>query len=130
MANRKATAVIAAQGGFKTNPNRKREDPPSAGDIGNPPEYLAEDEKAVWRELVASSPHGVLQASDSVAVELAATLLADYRKDRASFNSGRLSVLQKALSAIGRTPVDRGRVAAPIQPPDPNDPWAKFARRL
>ena len=127
MANHKTTNVIAARGGFKTNPNRKRVDPPSAGTLGDPPEYLQDDEKSVWHELVATSPQGVLQASDAVAVELAATLLSDYRKDRVSFNSGRLGVLQKALSAIGRTPVDRSRMAAPVDPIDPNDPWAKLA---
>jgi len=126
MANFKTTNVIAARGGFKTNPSRNRTDPPSAGSIGDPPDYLSNDEKSVWQELLATSPKGVLQASDAVAVELAATLLSDYRKDRASFNSGRLGVLQKALSAIGRTPVDRSRMAAPVDLVDPDDPWAKF----
>ena len=126
MANRKTTKVIAMNGGFKTNPSRIRVDPPSAGEIGNPPEHLADDEQLVWKELVATSPEGVLQASDRVAVELAATLLSDYRKDRDSFNAGRLGVLQKALASIGRTPVDRSRMAAPVDPLDPNDPWAKF----
>ncbi len=69
----------------------------------------------------------MLQASDGVAVELAATLPSDYRKDQTRFNSGRLGVLQRALSAIGRTPVDRSRMAAPTDPVDPNDPWAKLA---
>ena len=126
MANHKATGAIAANGGFKTNPNRRRIDPPSAGEIGKPPEHLSEEEKATWQELVATSPQGVLQASDSVAVELAVTLLSDYRRDRASFNAGRLAVLQKALSAIGRTPIDRGRVAVAPLPADPNDPWASL----
>lgn len=128
MANRKATGVIAANGGFAINPSRKRVDLPSAGQVVGPPEYLTEDEKTVWQELLATSPEGVLQASDSVALELAATLLADYRKDRTSFNAGRLAVLQKALSSIGRTPVDRGRVAAPVAPQDPEDPWLQFTR--
>ncbi len=127
MANFKTTNVIAARGGFKTNPKRKRVDPPSAGTLGDPPEYLQDDEKSVWHELVATSPQGVLQASDAVAVELAATLLSDYRRDRTSFNSGRLGVLQKALSAIGRTPIDRSRMAAPVEPTDPDDPWARLA---
>ncbi len=130
MPNRKATNVIAAKGGFKTNPARRRADPPSSGMVGQPPAYLSEDEKATWQELLATSPQGVLQASDAVALELAATLLSDYRRDRSSFNAGRLAVLQKALSAIGRTPVDRGRVAAPAPAPDHDDPWAEFAKSI
>lgn len=130
MANRKATQVIAANGGFKANPSRRRIDPPSSGVVGQPPAYLDEDEEATWRELLATSPEGVLQASDAVALELAATLLSDYRKDRSSFNAGRLAVLQKALSAIGRTPVDRGRVAAPVPVSEHDDPWAEFAKGI
>jgi hypothetical protein len=71
----------------------------------------------------------VLKNSDRAALEIASTLLADYRKDRASFNTARLGALQKALASLGRTPVDRGRVAAPDPKKefDPNDPWEELA---
>lgn len=128
MANRKATAVIEASGGFKKNPQRKRVDPPCTGEVGAPPDYFAENEKVVWQELIGTSPQGVLKASDRSALEIASTLLADYRKDRASFNPARLTALQKALASLGRTPVDRSRLAAPEPVKDPNDPWAKLIR--
>ena len=89
MANRKATAVIEANGGFKKNPQRRRVDPLCAGEVGEPPAYFAENEQVIWQELISTSPQGVLKASDRSALEIASTLLADYRKDRASFNPAR-----------------------------------------
>ena len=56
------------------------------------------------------------------------TAVQDYRKDRSSFNPARLTALQKALASLGRTPVDRSRLAAPEPVVDPNDPWAKLIR--
>ena len=55
--------------------------------------------------------------------------MAHYRKDRANFNPARLSALQKALASLGRTPVDRSRLAAPAPMLDPNDPWAKLVAK-
>ena len=84
--------------------------------------------KIIWNELIVTSPKGVLKNSDRTALEIASTLLTDYRQDRASFNTARLNALQKALASLGRTPVDRGRIAAPEPEKDPNDPWAKLIR--
>lgn len=41
MAKHKATSVATANVGFKTNPNCRRIDPPSAGEIRKPPEHLS-----------------------------------------------------------------------------------------
>lgn len=128
MANRKATAVIEANGGFKKNPQRKRIDPHASDQIGPPPGYFSEYEQAIWNELVSTSPKGVLKNSDHSILEIASTLMADYRKDRASFSPARLAALQKALASLGRTPVDRGRLAAPEPEIDPNDPWVKLLK--
>ena len=128
MANRKATAVIEAKGGFKKNPQRKRVDAPCSNEVGLPPDYFSEYERAIWQELMSTSPKGVLKISDRTALEVASALLADFRLDRASFSPARLTALQKALASLGRTPVDRGRLSAPELDVDPNDPWAKLIR--
>ena len=127
MSNRKSTTVIEATGGFKKNPQRRRIDPPVSDEIGLPPDYFSEYEKAIWHELVSTSPKGVLKNSDRSALEIASTLLADYRKDRASFSPARLAALQKALASLGRTPVDRGRLVAPEPEPNPDNPFAMFS---
>ena len=126
MANRKATAVIEAAGGFKKNPQRKRIDPPISDEIGAAPDYFSEFEQAIWLELVSTSPKGVLKNSDRSALEIASTLMADYRKDRASFSPARLAALQKALASLGRTPVDRGRLVAPEPDLGADNPFAMF----
>lgn len=126
MANRKATAVLEASGSFDKNPKRRRFDPPASDEIGGPPAHFAEDESKTWHELIDTSPKGVLKNSDRAALEIASTLLADYRKDRASFNTSRLSALQKALASLGRTPVDRGRIAAPEPKLEMDDEWAQL----
>jgi hypothetical protein len=127
MANRKATAVLEATGSFAKNPQRRRVDPIASSEIQPPPSYFDESESAVWYELIESSPIGVLKNSDHSALEIASTLLSDYRKDRAGFNTARLNALQKALSCLGRTPVDRGRIVATETPPTQNDPWAELS---
>ena len=128
MSNRKTTAVLEAKGSFKKNPQLKRVDAKTSDEIGQPPIYFTETEAAVWHELIDTSPKGVLKNSDRTALEIASTLLTDYRQDRASFNTARLNALQKALASLGRTPVDRGRIAAPEPETDPNDPWARLIR--
>lgn len=128
MSNRKTTAVLEAKGSFKKNPQLKREDAKTSDEIGQPPIYFSETEAAIWNELIATSPKGVLKNSDRTTLEIATTLLNDFRQDRPSFNTSRLNALQKALASLGRTPVDRGRIAAPEPVKDPNNPWAKLIR--
>ena len=129
MSNRKTTAVLEAKGSFKKNPQLKRVDPKTSDEIGRPPIYFSETEATIWNELIATSPKGVLKNSDRTTLEIATTLLNDFRQDRASFNTSRLNALQKALASLGRTPVDRGRIAPPEPESDPNDPWAKLIRK-
>ncbi len=126
MSYRKTTAVLEAKGSFKKNPHLKRVDPKTTDEIGEPPAYFSEIESAVWHELIATSPKGVLKNSDRSILEIASALLSDFRKDRKSFNNGRISSLQKILAALGRTPVDRVRIAAPEIGVDTNDPWSKL----
>lgn len=126
MANRKTTAVLEAKGSFKKNPKLKRVDPPVSNELEGPPAYFDEYECAVWDHLVRTSPKGVLKNSDHSALEIASVLLSDFRKDRKNFNSARMSSLQKSLAALGRTPVDRGRIAAPEPELDEDNPWAEL----
>lgn len=127
MPNHKATAVLEASGSFDKNPQRRRVDPIADDEIGPPPSYFDEQECAAWHELIATSPKGVLKCSDRTALEIASTLLSDFRKDRKNFSTSRMSSLQKSLSSLGRTPIDRGRLVAPEAPPPPNDPWAELS---
>lgn len=128
MSYRKTTAVLEAKGSFKKNPKLKRVDPKTSDEIGSPPAYFDNVERRVWQELIETSPDGVLTKSDRTILEIASTLLSDYRKDRASFNTSRVNILQRALASLGMTPIDRGRIVAPQQDLDQDNPWAELMR--
>lgn len=123
------TNVLQLRGAFKKHPERK----PAAGtepelkaDIGAPPEYLDSDIKALWHELVGQSCAGVLGDADRCILEIAATLMAEFRRGgrdengRPLFTDARLSRLQAALGQLGMTPADRSKVKVPQKVPAAN----------
>ena len=128
MSYRKTTAVLEAKGSFKKNPQLKRVDPKTSDEIGPPPAYFDDVERRVWQEFIETSPEGVLTQSDRIILEIASTLLSDYRKNRASFNTSRVNILQRALASLGMTPLDRSRIVAPQPELDENNPWAELIR--
>lgn len=125
MPARTPTKILELRGTFKKNPQRKRSEPKNLSDLGDPPQHLGGATLSAWNELVASSPPGVLTASDRQILEICAVLLAQFREDPASFIPARLAQLNRALSMLGRTPVDRSRIGVNEQPQD--NPWASFA---
>lgn len=127
MANRKPTNVLALKGSFKKNPARKRIDPQPAAEIGSPPDHLSDAEKQIWKDVVAESPAGVLQASDRLTLEVVASLMAEYRADKSQFTPAKIGVLQRGLSSLGYTPVDRARLGVSARQQVTDDPWAEFA---
>ena len=80
------------------------------------PSHLGAESQAVFRELVATAPTGTLSSADAPALEIAATLLASFRKDPAHFHAQKLVALIRLLGTLGLRP-DKRRPAIP--PPDP-----------
>lgn len=116
------TNVLELRGAYKKHPERKPKDgtePELKDGVGEPPEYLAADEKALWHEIVSLACDGVLGDSDRLAVEIAATLMAEFRRGgrdeqgRPLFTDARLSRLQAILGQLGMTPADRAKVKVP-----------------
>lgn len=120
------TKVLELRGAFKKNPQRTRKEIPGLQELGNPPDHLDDASRAVWIELVESSPAGVLTASDRQALEICSVLLAQFRADPAGFIPARLAQLGRALSVLGRTPVDRSRISL-SESKKQDDPWAALA---
>lgn len=121
--------VLALKGAYKKDPQRKPDPTTEAapkGDVGSPPEYLESDVKAVWHEIVSLACPGVLGDSDRLTLELAATLMAEFRRGgrddngRPLFTDSRLSRLQAALGSLGMTPADRTKVKVPPKAPPSN----------
>jgi len=122
---RTPSAVLEARGAFDKDPGRRREDF-AAGEFNPaPPEYFTEPQRNVWHEIVAALPPTVLQATDRIAVELAARQVAYFRvMPDADVTAAQLAQIRTALAVLGMTPADRSRVSAKKE--TPKNPFASM----
>lgn len=110
---RTPSAVLEARGAFAQNPDRKREDFESGEFDTVAPEYFTAAQTVVWAELVRLLPPSVLQATDRMAVELVARLVARFRSiNDADVTMAQVAQIRTALATLGMTPADRSRVSA------------------
>lgn len=127
MRPRTPTKILELRGSFKKDPQRKRHnEPQGCGEVGKAPEYFTDVEKAIWDEIVTTSPPGVITGTDAHNVELCAVLLAQFRADRVNFAPTRMAQLVRLMSLLGRTPSDRSKLSVPEQRKT-DDPWAALA---
>ena len=122
---RTPTKLLDARGSFKKDPQRKRDAEPEVKEpIGQPPSHLAEDELSVWRQIVTEAPMGVLTAADTMAVESASILMAEFRREKEKFAAGKLGRLQAFLGQFGMTPADRAKLS--IEKPRDENPFGSL----
>ena len=120
---RTPSAVLEARGAFDKDPGRRRDDFEAGEFDAKPPTYFKANQKAVWNEIVNALPASVLQATDRMAVELAARLIAQFRKlDEADVTSAMVAQIRTALAVLGMTPADRSRVS--VKKETPGNPFA------
>jgi hypothetical protein len=112
---RTATAILAARGAFKHDPQRARhQEPPGRAKFPKaPPSRLSADERKAWREIVKIAPVGVLTGSDTLVVEIVSVLLAEFRSDPQAFPTGRLGRLTAELGRLGLNPSGRAALQIP-----------------
>lgn len=112
---RTATNILKARGSFKVHPERAsdREDEPIVTNPfpETPPDILTDDEADCWKEIVAIAPAKVLTGADVIIVEMAACLLAEYRKDRAEFPTQKLTRLSAEINRLGLSPSSRASLS-------------------
>ena len=120
------TELLELRGAFRKDPQRRRAvGPKSPIGIGEPPEHLSEGEKAVWRELVANAPAGVLTGADRAVMELLVRLMARFRADW--LTGAEFGILKGCLTELGWTPAARSKVIAGATPEAPGpSPWDAF----
>ena len=120
-----ATAILELRGAFKKHPERKRpkEPKPSAPLNKRAPQHLKAHQQKTWRQLMKIVPPGVLMNADCLIVEIAACLLAEYRKDPDAMPTARITRLTTELGKLGLSPPDRAKlmVAEPDQPGEFDD---------
>ena len=110
---RTPSAVLEARGAFDKDPARRRDDFEAAEFDPAPPKYFSAAQRAVWHEIVAALPPSVLQATDRMAVELAARQVAYFRvTPDPDVTAAQLAQIRTALAVLGMTPADRSRVSA------------------
>jgi phage terminase small subunit len=120
---RTPSAVLEARGAFDKDPARRRDDFEAGAFDPTPPSYFKPNQKDVWNEIVGSLPASVLQATDRMAVELAARLIANFRKmPDDGVTSAQVAQIRTALAVLGMTPADRSRVSMKKQAP--SNPFA------
>jgi len=118
--HRTATQILEQKGAFAQNPQRRRPNEPETPKLSlKVPEHLGPAEADCWREISGLVAHGVLQQSDSIALEIAAALLAQFRADPENFVASRLTRLQSVLAELGMTPSSRSRVV--VEKPNKNE---------
>lgn len=119
--------ILERRGSVRKNPQRYRAriaaQPESRGPLGDPPEHWDTSEAcyhrerherwcAIWRELDAQIPKGVLKASDRILVEMLCQQIDMQRRKPLEMKPAEKEALLKMLGKIGLTPVDRMKVAS------------------
>lgn len=99
------------KGAAKHDPQRYRNEVPKSDvPLGNAPDDMSDGEKAAWFEISCRAIPGVLTHADGFMVELAASLLAEYRENRREMVTSRIQLLVGVLARLGLSPSDRTKL--------------------
>ena len=111
---RKPTVQLEASGAFKANPARARHSEPNTGrGIGPAPDFLPEEQRKVWDEIVSDCAPGVFQSSDRTMMRVFTRLVAEFDADPAGFGGRKYQTMLALFARCGMTPSDRSRVSVP-----------------
>lgn len=122
--------VLQMRGAFDKNPKRGREregEPEPNGEIGDPPASLSKEAKECWFEIEGLLAPGVLCRSDRLALEMAASLLAQMREMHWIVPAAMLTRYETLIGKFGMTPSDRSKVSVPKQ--RQANPFAKLIKK-
>jgi hypothetical protein len=123
---RKPTKELELVGAFRKNPLRKRVDPETRPDIGNPPPSMSLELHAIWHELADAAPIGVLTHSDRPLLEQF-TKWVHKSRTATDWSAADASALNFYFVRCGMSPSDRSRVHAPQR--KEKNPFDKFAAK-
>ena len=110
------TAVLDARGSFMRHPERKRTDEPKPKSklTRRAPAHLTDDQKPLWKELMAMLPPGVAFNSDKWALVDLVVLEDQSRKGTISETAATRKLAY--LGRFGLTPSDRAKVSVEPEP--------------
>ncbi len=127
MARRKQPIEIAKlKGSYKIHPERYAGEIPKSNEpLSVVPKHLSAAAKKVWQELRKLALPGTVTASDSLALEVFADLVVEYRSDPQGFTSAKYSSLLGCISRFGMSPADRMRLAV-VKPKGGSNEFDQF----
>ncbi|MGA2235032.1 MAG: hypothetical protein ABSG23_06120 [Terriglobales bacterium] len=111
------TVMLEASGSFLAHPSRQKDranEPVSDRPLGDPPEHLDAQAKAVWVEIADQLPPGVACVSDRIMFEVLVRLAVKLRAGKIRIME--LNALISLCGRFGMTPADRSKVAANAEP--------------
>ena len=117
-------AVLEAKGAFAINPERRRIDPVTTGDLGTAPAYFTPEETAIWDELKQQIPVGLAKSADRFLAEITVKLMTKFRY--VGCNASETSQLMNALGRLGCTPADRLKCAIAPEPKKDENQFQEF----
>jgi phage terminase small subunit len=124
-----------ASGAFDHDPQRRREranEPIPSGPLGDPPDFLTPPQVAIWKELEALAPPGVLTNADRIMLEMLCRLLERERHPQGSdLKAAERNQAISMLARLGMSPADRAKkqVDNPRGEDQPTDPFSQLAKR-
>lgn len=99
------------KGATRHDPQRyAKQVPKAAFALGQPPEHMDDDAKAVWFELETYALQGVLTCAERPVFEMLSTLLAQFRQGPYDFPANKMGHLISCLARLGMTPADRQKL--------------------
>lgn len=122
---RKPTNILELKGSIKKDPLRfkdRENEPQNVNPVGDPPEYLSDEVKAAWYQIVNESIDGVLGEADRIAIEMCAGLYVKLRSPP-SDDGKPIATAQdhtqffRYLTQFGMVPADRSKISIPKKKP-------------
>jgi hypothetical protein len=118
--------IAELKGADKKNPQRYRNEvPKNSNPVGLAPEDMTPEQQKCYFELTSYAIPNVLTQADSTIVELAASLLAEFRKDRSKFPANKIGHLMSCLTHLGMTPSARTKLN--VSKEKPKNPYSDDA---
>ena len=140
MTQPKSKADLIASGTFRPSRHSDRVDDQFPREAPTAPEDLSEAEAAMFCEIVATFPEGVLTPTDSLVLTMAVRWYSAWRSldtilaaNPTDYKTTTLAAMasKQALSAfakLGLSPVDRRKLATPPPPEDEDDPFTQWLK--
>lgn len=101
----------------------RKNEPVDNEPLGDPPDRLDPNQRAIWLEIKGELVDGVALASDRQSFELLVCLVD--RRRRNDLDGAGLAMMGRLFTAFGMTPSDRSRVSAP-KPEGEKNPFGQL----